>query len=157
MTQTIHPIARGARARLTADTPPGWHEPARKGFTFVVEEFQPALKADDPNFGDDGYIQGDFYYGNADGGFNNVCVPAELVELVTSAEDMAARRIPNITQATRLVVDGLMSTSGEGAEFFEAGPEGEEGGEFAVAYGRTDDGLPFGMKVAVVEVWETDD
>ena len=44
--------------------------------------------------GQEGYIDFPFYYGDADGGMNNRMAAADKVELVKTAEEMAARRIP---------------------------------------------------------------
>ncbi len=150
-------LGQGALARLREATPEGWHEPRPKGFEFEVEEFVPALKEGDPDFGDDDYIQVDFYYGNAQGGFNNVCVPADIVEQVKSAEEMAAREIPSLRDVSKAVSSGLHSLMNDGMEFYETSVSGEDSAPYVEGYGRTDDGLAFGVKVAVLEVWRTDD
>lgn len=73
------PLTQGTVAVLTADTPADWHERFREGFVFEVESYLEALKPGEEGYGEEDWIQGPIYYGNADGGFNNVCVPAGIV------------------------------------------------------------------------------
>lgn len=152
-------IKPGALARLTEDTPPDWgkRDSQRKGFMFTVEEFVPAPKEGEADYGDPDAIQEDFYYGSTRGGYNNVCVPARIVEQAKSAEEMAARKIPTLKQASNLVSSGIISVFEDDADFFETSVGGPDNAPEVEAYGRTGEGLGFGMRVAVLEVWQTDD
>lgn len=141
------PMKRGALARTITGTndlatlnrryPPG--------FEFEVEDYVP-----------DGEINGEpavFYWGNANGGCNNVCVLAADVEQVKSAEEMAARTLPGEKELLEFIASALL-TDRDGISVDEV----DRSGGAIEAYGKTEDGLTFGFSFhAEVTVWRTDD
>lgn len=135
------PIEEGARARLTRDVP-GY----RAGFEFVVDEYVEPNPVDER---EDGEIDTPHYYGNANGGSDNVFVPADAVEQVTSAKAMAARRPPS----GRQILDAL-DLLGDWDDFET--DESEPDGKGTTVYGKTADGLPFGFMLHVTAIWKTD-
>lgn len=117
------------------------------GFEFEIEEF---VTAGDPASDEIGV---DFYYGNARGGINNVVVPADAVEVVRTAEQQRARKLPTRTQIRELL--GLwMLADADHLKITETSPDGPVSLE---VFGRTDEDLPFGARVVVEQVWRTDD
>lgn len=150
--KAFEPAERGALARLKAPTPAGWHQPRPEGFEFEVEEYCPALEPGDEGYGDEGYIQGPFYYGNAQGGMNNVEVPADLVEVVMSAGQMAARKLPTAEQIRQFLAWRLCD-DGDDFEIHQTDRSGDE----VECYGRTREGLGFGFTVKPTGLWRTDD
>jgi hypothetical protein len=142
------PMKRGALARTVTGTndlatlnrryPPG--------FEFEVEDYVP-----------DGEINGKltvFYWGNAHGGMNNVCVLAADVEQAKSAEEMAARTLPEPKDLLDFIASALL-TDRDGITIDEV----ERGGSVIEAFGKTEDGLTFGFSFPITEVsiWRTDD
>jgi hypothetical protein len=138
------PIEAGARVRLTRDT--GAH---RRGFEFVVEDYvEPAS----PRDREEGDIDAPHYYGSSAGGFNNVLVPADAVDLICSAAEMNARRAPTRAQVRNAIGISLLGDF-DGFSTTETANDTEHSLE---VYGSTDDGLPFGFRVSIQSVWETD-
>lgn len=158
-TPTEHqPLEEGALARLTANAPSfaGDRVLWPKGFTFTVEEYCPALKPGDEGYGDSEYIQGEFYYGSAQGGINNVVVPADLVEQVMSAKEMGQRRPPSKAEVAEAIAGEVHSVHNVGFEFDETDHSGAVENATFEAYGSTEEGLRFGVEVQVLRVWEVD-
>ena len=150
-----HPIGEGALVRLSRDLTDeerGWFGStcAYRGQEFVIEEYLPAAGNPDPQPDD---IPVDFYYGSANGGMNNVTAPADALEVIRTAAQMAARRPP-----TRPVIrDAVQSAlTGLSADTFECNETDRDGSVCIEVYGRTTDGLPFGFRVRVEQVWKTD-
>jgi hypothetical protein len=117
-----------------------------KGFEFEVEDYIP-----------DGEVDGKpcaFYWGNANGGVNNVCVLASDVEQAKSAEEMAERELPEPKELLDFIVSALLTDS-DGIRVSEVG----RSGGVIEAFGKTEDGLAFGFSFPVTEVsiWRTDD
>lgn len=145
------PIEEGAMVRLTRTVDdlkvvPG-HSRHRKGETFIVEEF---LTAGDPAKDE---IDVDFYYGNTQGGYNNVCVPADAVELVLTARQVRDRKPPSLVTLTDLVASECLTDSDAmSLDSSERFPDGRV--EF---YGRTVEGLSFMFEVQVTRIAVVDD
>lgn len=142
------PMKRGALARTIRGTTDlatlGRRYPP--GFEFEVEDYVP-----------DGEISGEpavFYWGNAHGGMNNVCVLAADVEQAKSAEEMAARTLPSAQELLDFVVSALLSEH-DGVEVDEV----SRSGKTVEGFGRVEGGLPFGFSFVIPEVsiWRTDD
>jgi hypothetical protein len=142
------PMKRGALARTVTGTndlatlnrryPPG--------FEFEVEDYVP-----------DGEINGEpavFYWGNAHGGMGNVCVLAADVEQAKSAEEMAARTLPEPKDLLAFIASALL-TDRDGVCIDEV----QRNGNIIEAFGKVDDGLPFGVSFVIPEIsiWRTDD
>ena len=114
------------------------------GFEFEVEDY--VL---------DGEVGGEpcaFYWGNAHGGANNICVLAEDVEQAKSAEEMAARKIPDEKELLDFIASALL-TDRDGIDITEV----DRSGGAIEAYGTAEDGLKFGFSFhAEISVWRTD-
>ena len=149
-TPITHPLPEGTQIRLSRELTEDekkWAAAPRYDREFTVDEF---LTAGDPAHDE---VPVDFYVGNADGGSGNVCVPADAVEVVRTAAQMAARRPPTRPQLRDAVQSQLTGLS---TDTFEC-DETDRDGDFAIeVYGRTTEGLPFGFRVRVEQVWETD-
>lgn len=116
------------------------------GFEFEVEDYVP-----------DGEVSGEpavFYWGSANGGMNNVCVLAEDVEEAKSAEEMAARTLPDPKDLLDFIASAML-TDRDGIEITEV----DRSGKVIEAFGKTEDGLTFGFSFPVheVSIWRTDD
>jgi hypothetical protein len=146
------PMKRGALARTTRSTSdlasPSYFGLRRysPGFEFEVEDYVP-----------DGEIDGKpavFYWGNAHGGCNNVCVLAADVEQVKTAEEMAMRTLPEAKELLDFISSALL-TDRDGIRIDEV----ERSGGVIEAFGKTEEGLAFGFSFPVTEVsiWRTDD
>lgn len=145
------PMKRGALARVTTETedmarPPSFGKRVYPvGFEFEVEDY---VSADDAG---DGVP---FYWGNAHGGGNNVCVLASAVEQAKSAEQMNARELPKASDLLDFVSSALLG-SHRGLDVDEV----SRSGQVVEGFGRTEDGLTFGFAFPIPEVsiWRTDD
>lgn len=142
MSETTTPIAEGALVRLTREV----HD-LRAGTEFRIGEYlEPRPEAER----EDDEIDVPHYYGDVNGGCNNVFAPADAVELVKSAEAMAARKVPTVGEiAQELGITDGWSDAFEIDEWIRSGDEIE-------CYGKTAEGLPFGFTVKVTATWETD-
>lgn len=114
---------------------------------FEIEEF---LTAGDASKGE---IAVDFYYGNINGGFGNLALPADAVEEVISAEEANLRKPPSAEHILRQISDGMMD-SFDGFETNEVVRNLDLGQ--ARVYGKTDDGLEFGFEITISKVWKID-
>lgn len=120
---------------------------------FEVEEF---LTAGDPEQGEIGV---DFYYGNINGGYNNLALPADAVEEVMSADKAAARKPPS-AQEIMGEISGELLGSFDGFRTDEVTRESltrEDPQSSAIVFGRTEDGLTFAYEISVKRVWKTDE
>ena len=116
----------------------------REGMEFEVEEYATAEEAEASH----GY-----YMGNGNGGFNNVEVREDHVELVRSAADMRGRMLPTPAEiAEHLASESLGGW--DGLDIDEADYSATDG-SFEI-YGRTPEGLRFAAVVKVLQVESTD-
>lgn len=139
------PMKRGALARvvkatvdLTSERLPG--KMYSTGFEFVVEDYVP-----------DGEVDGKpvaFYWGNANGGGNNVCVLAGDVEEAKSAEEMAARTLPEAKQLLDFICSAMLC-DGEDMTIEGMTVDGRE----ISGFGTTDAGLDFEFSIPITEVY----
>lgn len=148
------PMTRGAIARTTRDvydlvTHGGTRNVMhRAGTQFEVEDYVP-----------DGEVKGEplaFYWGNNNGGMGNVCVPADAAEPVMTAEQAAARTIPTRTQLAKEIGPALVRDGGDRSGFGIFECDGADGVTTEL-FGKTDEGLSFGFRLRVEQVWKTDE
>lgn len=137
-------IEPGALARTTHDN----HENGysyRKGTEFEVEDYVSAEDAEcDSGKG--------YYYGSNHGGFNNVEVREDHVELVRSQSAMRARKLPTPAElAEHLASEAL----GFGDLNIDEADYSSGNGYFEV-YGTTAEGLRFAAAVKVLDIDGTD-
>ena len=133
-------IRSGSLARVTEDHSLGQGR-VFKGATFEVEDYVPAEEAED------GIA---FYWGSSHGGMNNLCVRADKVELVKTAEEMDARRIPTADAIIR-----ALDCMGDYDGFRIDEADAPEGASREIS-GRTDDGLFFACTITVSNVHQAD-
>ena len=141
---TTHPIEEGALARLLTD----FHD-LRKGTEFEVVEYLEPLPESEREPED---IDAPYYYGSNNGGYNNVFVPADAVELVKTAAQMSARTAPSMAEIRDQISGELLGDF----DTFETDETDRDGANGVEVYGRTHEGLPFGFRVRVTDVWLTD-
>lgn len=144
-----HPIPEGSLVRITRDLAGDDFPNYRRGFEFVVDEF---LRAEDNTEPEPGDIGVDFYYGSTDGGSGNVYAPADALEVVKTAAQMAARRIPTREQIRNEIASKLLDYF----DTFETDETVRLGDAEIEVYGRTADGLGVGFRVKVTSAWQTD-
>jgi len=138
------PFEYGALVRTTVanhDNGYSYHD----GMEFEVEDYVTAEEAES----DDGY---GYYYGNNNGGFNNVEVREDHVELVKSKDQMDARTIPTPAEIAEHLGSEALGF-GDEIELDEADCSAKDG-TFEI-YG-TKDGLRFAATVKVLAVERTD-
>ena len=116
------------------------------GFEFEVEDYV-----------SDGEIDGKptaFYWGSANGGSGNICVLASDVEQAKSAEEMAARRLPEPKDVLAFITSALLDEH-DGIKVDEV----SRNGNIIEGFGQVEDGLPFGFSFVIPEmsIWRTDD
>lgn len=136
-------IENGAMARTTQ----AFHDDTYSygaGVEFEVEDYATAEQAGESH----GY-----YMGSSNGGFNNVEVREDHVELVKSAADMRARTIPTAAAlAEHLASEAL---GGFGDIDLDEADYSDHDGSFEV-FGTTADGLRFGATVKVTSIERVD-
>lgn len=147
--QEAKPLQEGDQGRLTRDTK-ALHNSRiyRKGALFTVEEFVTAASNPDPQPDD---IDVDFYEGTDRLG-SSVTFPADAVELVLTAAQMRARQLPSATEIRNAIAGELMGDFST----FETRETDHDGERSVEVYGETLEGLAFGFRVTVGEVWKTD-
>jgi hypothetical protein len=116
-----------------------------QGVEFEIEDYATAEQAESS----DGY---GYYMGSNQGGFNNVEVREDHVELVKSREEMAARTIPTLAEVAEHIASEATGF-GDDIEFDEADYSAKDG-TFEI-YGSKD-GLRFAACVKVLTVERTD-
>lgn len=137
------PLKPGSLARTTvAFSDDYYNYPA--GMEFEIEDYATAEEADEP-YG--------YYYGSIHGGYNNVDVREDHVELVRSAEDMQSRTIPTPAEIAEHLASESLGGFGDSIDLTESDYSAKDG-TFEV-YG-TKDGLRFGAIVKVLQVERTD-
>jgi hypothetical protein len=146
-TTVTEPFKQGSLVRTTKLTPNFAKSGSAKlvmtkpGFEFTVEEYISAEEAEDGTA---------FYWGSAQGGCNNVAAWASDIELVKTADEMAARRIPTVPEVVELISSALIGAEG----VHETDRDGVSGVE---VYARAENGLTYGFRVHVTDLWRTDD
>lgn len=148
-------LTEGARVRVKSRSTSGDPElddlAGRVGREYRVYDYAGAGQGDDPS-GHPYYLLDD------DGSFggSHWAYPDDI-EVIQTADEAAARSVPSLRDVCLALSSGLHSVFGsDGMEFNETSIEGEEGGEYVVAFGRTDEGLRFAARIAVLEVWRDD-
>ncbi len=145
-TETAHPLEDGTLVRLSRELTEdehNWVALPHGRDRITVNDF---FTAGDP---DQNEIPVDFYEAHDEHGCT-VVIPANAVEVVKTAGEMAARRVPT----PELIAKELGITEGW-SDAFDI-DEWVRSGDEIECYGRTSDGLPFGFRVKVVAAWETD-
>lgn len=146
MPEPTTPIEPGALAKIIHDVPDaGYCRALRAGELIVIEDYVPADEAED----------GTAYYEastHETGNSYDVTVNVEHVELVKTAAQMGARRIPTVTELRDFLGSELLG-DGEGFQVTETDRNGENGVEIA---GRTDDGLRFAATIQITTIYEAD-
>ena len=115
----------------------------REGMKFTVEEHATAEQAE-AAYG--------YYMGSNNSGFNNVEVREDHVELVRSAQEMAARQVPTPAEVAECIASELMGFNDLNID--EADYSDKNG--FLELCGRTPEGLRFVANVKVLGVYEVD-
>lgn len=150
-TETVtHPLPEGTIARIgrqmTSEEESWSHFPRHAVGRFTLDEFVRAADNPDPQPDD---IQVDFYEATDEHGCT-VVVPADVVTVVMTAAEASARTLPS--PETLLAQLDLLGSF----EDFET-DESDRDGEFSrEVYGRTHEGLTFGFRLTVAQVWRTD-
>jgi len=147
MSNPIVPVIEyGSLAKITRDIPADDHNHAlHLGQLIEIEDYVSAEEADDGI---------PFYWASTHGtgNMNDVSVNADCVELVKTAAQMNARRIPTVTEIHDFLGSALLS-NGEGFSVTETDRDGENGVEIA---GRTEDGLRFAATIRITSLYEAD-
>jgi len=94
-----------------------------------------------------------FYWGNFGGGMGNVWFPADAVELVRSASEMASRKLPSRKELAQQISSSIHGGWGTALTIDETEYEGE--GRVLV-YGEAENGLRVGFTLTVSDIQETD-
>jgi hypothetical protein len=137
------PLETGSLARTTvAFSEEYYNYPA--GMEFEIEDYASAEEADEP-YG--------YYLGHNNGGFNNVDVREDHVELVKSAAEMHSRTIPTPAELAAHLASESLGGFGDRVDLDESDASAKDG-TFEV-YG-TKDGLRFAAIVKVLQVERTD-
>lgn len=143
---TTHPIADGSLVRLTrelTDDERSWVTLGH-GTEWTVDEYVPALQAPA-----DDEIDVAFYEATDAHGCS-VTVPADAVEVVKTAAQMAARTVPTVTELTaELGITNGWSNRFDIDEWHRSGDEIE-------CYATTSDGLRFAFTIKITGAWKTD-
>lgn len=141
-----NPIESGALAKITRDIPADDHNPTlHTGQLIEIEDYVSAEEADDGI---------PFYWASSHGTGNShdICVNADSVEVVKTAEQMNARRIPTVSELRQFLGSALLD-DGEGFRVTETDRDGENGVEIA---GQTNDGLRFAATIQITTIYEAD-
>lgn len=134
-----HPA--GTAVRLTESTTDlSSQRELGKGGEFEVEDFVPAEEAEDGKA---------FYWLQRSDG-TSACVHPEVIELIRTAEQQRARKLPEPKELLSLISNAMIS--GEG--IYETNVDGPNTIE---VYGRADNGLTYGFRLALTGIWKTDD
>jgi hypothetical protein len=141
-------LPKGTLVRLTRDLIDLNGADLRAGLEFSVEEF---VTAGDPAQEE---IDIDFYAGSAYGGYSNINVPADAVEVVRTAEQQQSRVLPSRTQLSDFVGKALLD---EHLDLYMDETSVDAALHQVEVYGHTSEGLGFGFRVKVLDVWRTDD
>lgn len=139
-------LESGTLAKITHDSTSEWEGGGYKaGRLIEIEDFVSAEEAED------GIA---FYWASSHGtgNMNDVCVSAEHVEVVKTANQMNARRIPTMEELRDFLGSALLD-SGDTFEITETDRDGLGGVEIA---GKTHDGLRFAATIQITSIYEAD-
>lgn len=92
-----------------------------------------------------------FYWGSNNGGMNNVTAAASSLEVVKTAAQMRARRVPTCEEMAE-EIQGELMFRGERVDVDET----EREGATVLLYGSTHDGLRVAIDVRVMGVTQVD-
>lgn len=111
---------------------------------FVIEDYVSAADAED------GIT---FYWASSDGtgSVNDIAIEARFVELVKTAEQMNARRIPNVDELRAYLGSALLGD----ADTFDVTETDRDGNGVEIA-GKTHDGLRFAATIQITSIYEAD-
>ena len=138
-------LERGTLAKITHDSTKEWEGKGYKaGRLIEIEEYI------DANEAEDGIA---FYWASSHGtgNVNDICVASEHVELVKTAEQMTARRIPTMEELRDFLGSELL---GDG-DTFEVTETDRDGNGVEIA-GKTRDGLRFAATIQITSIYEAD-
>jgi len=139
-TEIKHPLPEGTKVRVTRTTD---HPRAAHASTeFLVEDYVSATDAED------GVA---FYIGSTVNGCSSVDANADAIEIVMTAEQMAARALPSMAAVRRYV--GNLAGDVDGFEVNGSEPVGDN---LVELHGETDDGLPFTVTVEIKSIVQVD-
>lgn len=144
--QIHHPLPRGTWVRLTRDLKDFHGQNRSQGHEFEIEEFVTAGDASKDE------VAVDFYYGNTEGGMGNLWAPADAVEIVRTVAQQRARELPGSRALLQAIAHNL-----SGGNDFNITESQFDGNQKLEVFGKTFDGLSFGFRILVEEIWETDD
>lgn len=139
------PFPQGTLVRVTETHEVG-DETISKGEEFTVSDYWGGDAR-----GREGYIDFPFYYGDASGGCNNRVAAADKVELVKTAEQMNARRIPTPEE---IVAELNCLGDHDGFEISQADRPDGASRELS---GHTKDGLFFACTITISNVYQGDE
>lgn len=133
-----HPA--GTAVRLTESTTDLSSErELRKGDEFEVEDFVSAQETEDGKA---------FYWLQRSDG-SSVCVRDGVLEEIRTAKEQRARVLPDAKELLTLVSDAVIHGDG----VYETTLDGAS----IAVYGRADNGLTYGFRLALTGIWKTDD
>lgn len=133
-----HPA--GTAVRLTESTTDLSSErELRKGDEFEVEDFVGAQETEDGKA---------FYWLQRSDG-SSVCVRDGVLEAIRTAKEQRARVLPDAKELLTLVSNTVIHGDG----VYETTLDGTS----IAVYGRADNGLTYGFRLALTGIWKTDD
>lgn len=115
-----------------------------KGTRAIVEDYVSAEDAEDGHA---------FYWASSNGGLNNVVIAAEHAQLMKTPKQLAQSRVPSTEVLKEYLGSALL---GDGDSFDITETDRSEDERTVAIYGRTDDGLSFGVHLTFSEPFETD-
>lgn len=139
------PIENGTLAKITHDSTGKWEGDSYKaGRLIEIEDYI------DANEAEDGIA---FYWASSHGtgNMNDVTVDARHVEVVRTADQMTARRIPTMEELRDFLGSALLD---EG-DTFEVTETDRDGPGVEIA-GKTHDGLRFAATIQITSIYEAD-
>jgi hypothetical protein len=96
-----------------------------------------------------------FYWGNINGGMNNITVLAEDAELAMSAEQVNSRRVPTRAAIINALVESMGIVDSDDFDIDVA--EGNTDAGTIEYSGRTKEGLAFGFTIQLTDLGEIDE
>lgn len=138
-------LESGALAKITNDSTKEWEGASYKaGRLIEIEDFVSAEEAED------GIA---FYWASSHGtgNMNDICVAAEHLEVVKTAEQMSARRIPTMEELRDFLGSALLGNG----DTFDITETDRDGAGVEIA-GKTRDGLRFAATIQITTIYEAD-